>query len=113
MPCAPDCLSSPSFVDSTLYIVLEVGGDFSSPKGASSLQMMEQLLEIITRVVTSPHRQVVIIRTERLIMQLFQRITAYTNCLDALINWAYLSASSINYRVVVADLVVEELTTIW
>ena len=44
-------------------------------------------------------------------MQLFQRITAYIGCLDSLINWAHLTAGSIDHRVVVADLVVEELTT--
>ena len=46
-------------------------------------------------------------------VQLFQRITAYIDCLDSLINWAHSSAGTIDYRVVVADLVVvvEEPTT--
>ena len=44
-------------------------------------------------------------------VQLFRRITAYIDCLDSLINWAHLSVGSVDYRVVVAELVVEELTT--
>ena len=44
-------------------------------------------------------------------VQLFWRITADYNCLDSLINWAHLTAGSIDHRVVVADLVVEKLTT--
>ena len=86
---------------------LEVDGGFSSPKGASTLQMMKQLLEIIAGVVTFSRRQAVIIKAESLIMQLFQRIIAYISYLYALINCAYLSVSSINYRVVVVNLVID------
>ena len=44
-------------------------------------------------------------------VQLSRRITTYIDCLESLINWAHLSVGSVDYRVVVADLVVEELTT--
>ena len=42
---------------------------------------------------------------------LLRRVTAYDDCLNPLINWAHLSVGLIDHKVVVADLVVEELTT--
>ena len=43
---------------------------------------------------------------------LLRRVTAHTDCLNSLINWAHMSVGLIDPKVVVVDLVVEGLTTI-
>lgn len=43
---------------------------------------------------------------------LLRRITTYDDCLNSLINWTHSSVGLIDHKVIVADLVVEELTTI-
>ena len=42
---------------------------------------------------------------------LLRRITAHIDCLDFLINWTHSNVGSVDHRVVIVDLVVEELTT--
>lgn len=43
---------------------------------------------------------------------LLRRVTAYDDCLNPLINWTHPPVGFIDSKVVVADLVVEELSTI-
>ena len=42
---------------------------------------------------------------------LLRRVIAHIDCLNLIINWTHLPVGLIDYKVVVADLVVEEFTT--